>query len=155
MRLRIAGVVLALIISASAAQAQTRTWVGFQVGLSGGSPPPLYWREEPRVVLVEHVAVVEDARCEDDVFRYDNAWWRMRNGWWSRSPSWSGPWRAVDVRYVPQRVLYVPAARWKHHPHGGPPGQMKKRYGWDGPPGQERGEREKGHGRGHGDHDHD
>jgi len=149
MRLRITGAVLALIAAASVAHAETRTWVGFNIGISGGSPPPIYWHEQPRVMYVQDVAIVDDPRCPDDVFRYDNMWWRMRDGWWYRSPSWRGPWRTVDVRYVPQRVLYVPAQRWKHHPLGGPPGQMKK-YGWNDSRGRGNGH---GHGHGHGDRD--
>jgi hypothetical protein len=130
------------IVLAAPAGAQPRTWVGFQVGIQAGSPPPIEWSGPPHVVVVRDVEVVDDDRCPDDVFVYHRAWWRMSNGWWYRGSSWRGPWRAVDVRVVPASVLYVPSNRWKHHPHGGPPGQMKKRGGWD--------DDDEGNGRGHG-----
>jgi len=65
---------------------------------------------------VNDVYVVDDDRCGDDIFRADNLWWRMRGGYWYRAASWRGPWMAVDVRRVPERVLVVPARHWKHHP---------------------------------------
>jgi hypothetical protein len=113
---------------APAAYAETQTWFGFSIGIQGGSPQPrpIEWRTEPSVVWVGHVAVVDRDACYDDVFRCSGSWWRMSDGWWYRSSSWRGPWTAVDVRRVPRSVLDLPATRWKHHPHGGPPGQMKK-----------------------------
>src|SRR5689334_17211113 len=60
--------------------AETQTWFGFQVGISGGSAPPPVFRSEPQVVYVNDVYVVDDDRCDDDVFRADNLWWRMRAG---------------------------------------------------------------------------
>lgn len=133
--------------------ATTQTWFGFSVGVSGGNaPPPIVWRAEPRVVYVNQVAVVDDDACPDDVFRYGNSWYRMRDGWWFRASSWRGPWATCDVRRVPESVLVVPSNRWKHHPHGGPPGQMKR-----GVVVVEEHGHGHGHGRGHGygDHDHD
>lgn len=99
--------------------AETQTWFGFQVGISGGSAPPPVFRAEPQVVYVNDVYVVEDDRCPDDVFRADGLWWRMRTGRWYRSTTWRGPWVGVDVRRVPERVLVVPARHWKHHPRYG------------------------------------
>ncbi|HXS81253.1 MAG TPA: hypothetical protein VN896_00930 [Methylomirabilota bacterium] len=97
--------------------AETQTWFGFNVGISGGSPAPLVvLRSEPHYVMVNDVYVVDDDRCGDDIFRADNLWWRMRGGYWYRAASWRGPWMAVDVRRVPERVLVVPARHWKHHP---------------------------------------
>jgi len=97
--------------------AETQTWFGFNVGISGGSPAPLVvLRSEPHYVMVNDVYVVDDDRCGDDIFRADNLWWRMRGGYWYRAASWHGPWMAVDVRRVPERVLVVPARHWKHHP---------------------------------------
>ena len=119
---------LALATNAQPLHAETQTWFGFQVGISSGAPPPrpLLWSAEPQVVVINHVAVVDDD-CSDDVFRYGTAWYRMQGGWWYRSSTWRGPWASVDVRRVPEAVLVVPAKHWKRHPHGGPPGQRKKR----------------------------
>jgi hypothetical protein len=118
---------------APAAHAETQTWFGFSIGIQGGSAPPrpVEWRTEPSVVWVGHVAVVDRHACDDDVFRCSGSWWRMSGGWWYRSSSWRGPWASVDVRKVPRDVLDLPGPHWKHHPHGGPPGQMKKSRGYE------------------------
>jgi len=112
--------IAAALVAMSLAQplhAETQTWFGFQVGISGGSAAPLVvLRSEPHYVMVNDVYVVDDDRCGDDMFRADNLWWRLRGGYWYRAASWRGPWVAVDVRRVPERVLVVPARRWKHHP---------------------------------------
>jgi len=118
-RLWIFAAALVALSPAQPLHAETQTWFGFQVGISGGTPPPVVLRSEPTVVVVNDVYVVNDDRCDDDVFRTDNVWWRLRGGYWYRSPSWRGPWIAVDVRRVPERVLVVPARHWKHHPRGG------------------------------------
>lgn len=136
----------AALATAAPAGAETQTWFGFTVGVSSGAHAQrtMVWRSEPSVVWVGHVAVVDRDACDDDVFRCDRSWWRMSDGWWFRSSSWRGPWVAVDVRRVPRAVLDLPPRHWKHHPHGGPPGQMKKdRRGWDD-------DRDDGRGRGRG-----
>ena len=116
-RLWILAAALATLASAQPLHAETQTWFGFQVGISGGSaPPPIAFHSEPRVVYVNDVYVVRDDRCNDDVFRANGLWWRMHRGTWYRSSSYRGPWRSVDVRRVPERVLVVPASHWKHHP---------------------------------------
>ena len=116
-RLWILAAAFATLANAQPLHAETQTWFGFQVGISGGSaPPPIVFSSEPRVVYVNDVYVVRDDRCRDDVFRANGAWWRMHGGYWYRSSSYRGPWRIVDVRRVPERVLVVPASHWKHHP---------------------------------------
>ena len=139
----------AALATASLASAETQTWFGFTVGVSGGSSAPraIAWRSEPSVVWVGHVAIVDRDACDDDVFRCERSWWRMSDGWWYRSSSWRGPWDRVDVRRVPRAVLDLPPRHWKHHPHGGPPGQLKKdRRGWDDDRDDDRGHgRRRGH----------
>jgi hypothetical protein len=142
--------IAAALVAMSLAQplhAETQTWFGFQVGVSGGSAAPLVvLRSEPHYVVVNDVYVVDDARCDDDVFRADNLWWRLRGGYWYRSASWRGPWMAVDVRRVPERVLVVPARHWKHHPrHDGRRVVVVNDHHDNG--------RHRGHGHGHGHHD--
>lgn len=110
-----------LVCVAQPLHAGTKTWFGFQVGISGGDPPPpVVFRSEPRVIVVSDVQVVDDDHCSDDVFRTEDTWWRLRGGYWYRAASWRGPWVSIDVRRVPERVLVVPAEHWKHRPrHGG------------------------------------
>jgi hypothetical protein len=150
----IALIVAAGLMGAASLHAETQSWFGFEIGIRGGSPAPrpIEWRSEPSVVWVGHVAVVDHDACYDDVFRCDQAWWRMSDGWWYRSSSWRGPWVGVDVRRVPRTVLELPAGRWKHHPHGGPPGQMKKmrREEYREAVREDRHDHGRGHDRGHG-----
>jgi len=142
---------LAVMSVAKPLHAETQTWFGFQVGISGGSPaPPVVFRSEPHAVMVNDVYVVDDPRCGDDMFRADNMYWRMRGGYWYRAVSWRGPWVAVDVRRVPERVLVVPARNWKHHPRYESHTVVVEHEHHDN--GRHRGE---GHGHGHGDHDDD
>lgn len=151
-RLWIVAATLVCLGHAQPLHAETQTWFGFQVGISGGSPPPpVVFRSEPRTVVVDNVYVVDDDRCDDDVFRADNVWWRLRGDYWYRATSWRGPWIAVDVRRVPERVLVVPARHWKHHPRRGDRTVVVVRDG-DHDRGRHRG---RGHGHGHGHHDHD
>ncbi len=148
-RMWIFAVALLALSQAQPLHAESNTWFGFQVGISGGNPPPpqVVFRAEPRTVFVNDVYVVDDERCDDDVFRSDGVWWRLHGGYWFRSATWRGPWLVVDVRRVPERVLVVPARHWKHHPRGGRTVIVVR----DGD--HDRG-RHRGHGHGHG-HDHD
>ena len=137
---------LVLFAQAAPLHASTQTWFGFQVGVNGGAPPPFVFRTEPHVIVVNDVQVVDDDRCDDDMFRSDNVWWRLRGGFWYRASSWRGPWVSVDVRRVPERVLVVPERHWKHHPHRGERTVIMVRDD-----DHDRG-RHRGHGHGHGHH---
>jgi len=122
----------------------------------GNAPPPpvIVIREQPRCVVVAGSSVYVVADDEDDIpydmFRYGVFWYVYNDNYWYRARGYRGPFTVVDARYVPRAIISVPARHWKHHPHGGPPGQMKKRgrevviVGDD-----DRGER--GHGRGNRD----
>ncbi len=153
-RLWIVAAAVALSCQSAPVQAQTQTWFGFQVGMSGGTPPPppqVVFRSEPRYVVVEDVRVVEDDRCDDDMFVSDNFYWRLHGGYWYRARTWRGPWVGIDVRRVPERVLVVPARHWKHHPRHGGDGRRVIVVRDD-----DRGEHGRGRGRGHGHgHGHD
>ena len=110
--------------------ASAGTSVGISVNLGDAPPPPVvYVREEPHVVVVpgSTVYVVDDRRCTYDSFRYGLFWYTYNNDYWYRARSWGGPYRVIDTRYVPRAIMTVPASHWRHHPHGGPPGQMRRR----------------------------
>jgi hypothetical protein len=64
------------------------------------------------------VYVVVDLR---DVWFLDGSYFRIVGDRWEIAVGASGPWRVVSYDRVPAR-LYE-----KRHPHGGPPGQMKKK----------------------------
>ncbi len=108
--------------------ATTTTHLGFTVGVDGAPPPPAVVVAEPPVVQVDAgVYVVNDPSIRYDMFRYGSTWYLYSGGYWYQAASPRGPYAVVDVRYVPQPVLTVPPGRWKHHPHGGPPGLARGR----------------------------
>lgn len=114
------------------AKAGTSVQIGVNIG-DAPPPPVVVVREEPRVVIVpgSTVYVVDDRRIGYDSFRYGVYWYVYNDGYWYRSRSWRGPFRTIEIRYVPRAIMSVPARHWKRHPHGGPPGLVKKQRGHD------------------------
>jgi hypothetical protein len=110
-----------------AAWAQSSLDVRLRIG-DAPPPPRIVVYEEPHVVVVpgSTVYVVEDDAIAYDSFRYGVYWYVYNDGWWYRARSYRGPFRVIETRYVPRAIFAVPAKHWRHHPHGGPPGQMKK-----------------------------
>jgi hypothetical protein len=105
------------------------TSVGWSVTIGNAPPPPaIVFHREPRVVVVpgSTVYVLEDD-CDYDVFRYGVFWYVFNDGYWYRARTHRGPFMAVNARYVPGAISNVPTKYWRRHPHGGPPGHMKKR----------------------------
>ena len=147
MRRQFLGAMLALgFVIPATASAGTSASVMVQFG----TPPPapvVVVREEPRVVLVpgSTVYVVEND-VPYDMFRYGVFWYVYNDGYWYRARGYRGPFRAIEVRYVPRAIVTVPAKHWRHHPHGGPPGLAKK-----GRPGNDVMVVKKGRGKGHDD----
>lgn len=81
---------------------------------------------EPHVKLVPAttVYVVLD-ECADDVFRYGGYWYVFHDGRWFRARRYSGPFTAVDVRWVPRPVINLPGAYWRHP--AAPPSGLARR----------------------------
>jgi hypothetical protein len=130
------------IAAALAAFAAVAGAVDFQVNIGVPPPPPtMVFEREPEVVLVPRTHVYYVPKVVDyDVYRVGSYWYANRDGYWYRARSYRGPFAFVEHRYVPQQVFVVPVEYRRHpgHPHGGPPGQMKKMYD----------------GHGHGKHEH-
>ena len=117
----------------------SETYLGFSVGMYGAPPPPrVVFTQQPALDLIEGSDVYVVAGTGYDMFECDGGWYLSYGGYWYRAPSYAGPFVAVDVRRVPQRVLTVPHERWKHDPRG---------QGWYS-------HRDRGR-RGHGDQDQD
>jgi hypothetical protein len=131
------GLIAVVLFAALAVPAGAATYLGFSIGVSNAPPPPrviITSRPEFYAVPGTRVYVVENT--DYDLFRYGGTYYIYNDGYWYRSSRSSGPYVVVDVRSVPVQILRVPSERWKHHPHGGPPGQMRAP-----------GERGRGHGR--------
>ena len=108
--------------------ASAGTSVGVSISIGNAPPPPVVvFQREPRIVMVpgSTVYVVND-ECDYDVFRYGVYWYVFNDGYWYRARTHRGPYAVVSARYVPTAIVNVPPRYWRH-PHGGPPGQMKKR----------------------------
>lgn len=142
-----------LAIGAMSSPARAETSVGIHVDI--GAPVVIY-REQPRTVYVpeEGVYVVDDPDEDSDGFHYGAYWYVWRGDSWYRARTWRGPFRVIETRYVPAAIYDVPERHWKHHPHGGPPGLMRKRAWADDRREWRERERERderrGHGHGHG-----
>ena len=163
MRSRI--VVGALLACALATPALAGTSV--QIGLGINAPPPrVIYQQEPRWVMIpdQRVYVVQDDGLDYDYFRYGGSYWIYNDDNWYRARRYNGPFYGVRADYVPGPIWQLGDRdhyRWRHHPHGMPPGLAKKyrRDGWS--PGyayEERGDRSHGNGHGKGNgkgHGHD
>jgi hypothetical protein len=111
--------------------ARAETSVGVSINIGNAPPPPaMVVREEPRYVVVpgSSVYVCDDDRIGYDSFHYGVYFYTYNGGYWYRARRWGGPYRAIEVRYVPRAIMTVPANRWHHHPHGGPPGLVRRGY---------------------------
>lgn len=131
--------------------AGAHTSVGVSVSIGNAPPPPvMVIREQPRVMVVPGSVYVvdDDYGLPYDMFRYGTYWYVYNDDYWYRARSYRGPFTVVEARYVPRPIWSVPERRWRHHPHGGPPGQMKKRWV------AREYDDDHGHGHGHG-HGHD
>lgn len=109
---------LLVTVAASAASAQTsgRASLGLSVSSDGAPPPPaIVIQEEPRTTLVQNstVRVVEDHRIGYDFFRYGVYWYIHDDGRWFRGRAHRGPFRPIDVKYVPRAIITVPAKHWR------------------------------------------
>lgn len=112
----VAGLLAATVVLPITAQAAT--YFGFNIGISNAPPPRLVYRSQPSLYMVPNtgVYVVEDGYGDMDVFRYGTFYYVYDDGYWYRGRSYRGPFRAVDVRYVPTQVFYVPSNHWRHYP---------------------------------------
>jgi hypothetical protein len=96
----------------------------------GTSPPPprIVYREMPRTEVIPNTSVhiVIGERHDYDYFRYGVYWYIYRGDHWYRARRYNGPFTVCEAKYVPRAIISVPQRFWRHHPHGGPPGQLKK-----------------------------
>jgi hypothetical protein len=144
-----AAAMLIAVVSLVAAGA-SRAEVNIQVDIGRAPPPPrLVFREAPRVEYIPESRVyyvVDDDARDYDCFRYGTFWYVNSGNFWYRARSYRGPFTVIRQSYVPAAIWRVPDRRWKHHPLGGPPGQMKRREA------PMRDQHDNGRGHGHGNH---
>lgn len=120
---------LLLITFAAPAWAGTTASIDIHIG-DAPPPPTVVFRREPAMVVVPNTSVyvmsLQDDRIDYDYFHYGVYWYIFRDGWWYRGRRYRGPFNVVAVKYVPHAIIDVPARHWRHHPHGGPPGLVRR-----------------------------
>jgi hypothetical protein len=135
MRGRNLGGALALMVGLAIVPAHAQAGVSADVDIHiGNRPAPMVvFEREPDVVLVPSTRVYYVGGLDYDLFRYGQYWYINDGGYWYRARNYRGPFAQISFNYVPQSIVVVPARYHRHplHPHGGPPGQMKKRMRYD------------------------
>ena len=125
------------LVAMSALFATAATWTPASARVSadinvhiGDRPAPVVvFDREPDVVLVPRSRVYYVDHDGYDLYRYGRYWYINDDGYWFRASSYRGPFLSIAVGRVPRSIVVVPARYRRHpvHPHGGPPGLMKKR----------------------------
>lgn len=106
--------------------------VDVNINLGVPAPPRVLFEREPEVLLVPRSRVYYvPTVSEYDMYRFGPYWYVNRDGYWYRARKYGGPFTVIGYRYVPREIIVVPATYHHHplHPHGGPPGQLKKQDG--------------------------
>ncbi len=124
-------VALARILSGPATPARAEVSADINIRLGDRPAPVVVFQEEPEVVLVPRSRVYYVEHRGYDLYRYGRYWYINDGGYWFRASGYRGPFVGIELRHVPRSITVVPD-RYRHHPitpshpHGGPPGQLKK-----------------------------
>ena len=118
------------LVFASPAAARTQTYFGFQIGITNAPPPHVVFYEEPVVYAVPGYSVYAVEDCPYDMFRYGRSWYVCDDGYWYRGYGYRGPYRAIDVRYVPPTVLYANISYRDHPRYRSYQGYRSRDYGY-------------------------
>jgi len=108
--------------------ASARVSADIDIHIGDRPAPVVVFHDEPDVVLVPRSRVYYVEHDGYDLYRYGRYWYINDDGYWFRASSYRGPFLSIAVGRVPRSIVVVPAQYRRHpvHPHGGPPGQMKK-----------------------------
>lgn len=118
----------ALLCTGMAGGAQAGVSADINVHVGDRPAPVVVFDREPDVVMIPNSRVYCVAGMDYDLFRYGRYWYVNDHGYWYRARSYRGPFAGIAFNLVPRSIMVVPAKYHRHpaHPHGGPPGQMKK-----------------------------
>ena len=131
---------------------------GVDIHINVPPPPSFVIEAPPRLVVVPRAPQVRYAPdLPYNYFAYGGRYYTLHDDAWFVAPSYGGPWTYIERPRVPRYVLGVPTRYYRvpprvvyyreghRHPHGMPPGQAKKMYGYKYKHGH--------HDHGHGHHD--
>lgn len=126
-----AATALATILLVEATPARAQVSADINIRLGNRPAPVVVFDEEPEVVLVPRSRVYYVEHRGYDLYRYGRYWYINDDGYWFRASGYRGPFVGVELRHVPRSITVVPDRYRQHpiypsHPHGGPPGQLKK-----------------------------
>lgn len=130
MRFRNLGGAAALLAGLVIVPTHAQAGVSADVNIRIGRPAPMVvFEREPDVVLVPSTRVYYVGGLDYDLFRYGQYWYINDGGYWYRARNYRGPFAQIGFKSVPRSIVVVPGRYHRHpmHPHGGPPGQMKRR----------------------------
>ena len=127
-------VALVTLFSGSATPARAEVSADINIRLGNRPAPVVVFQEEPEVVLVPKSRVYYVEHRGYDLYRYGRYWYINDDGYWFRASGYRGPFVGIELRHVPRSITVVPDRYRNHpiypsHPHGGPPGQLKKYNG--------------------------
>jgi hypothetical protein len=92
---------------ARASSVNVHIGIGFPIAPVGVAAPP--------VVLIPQTPVYYAPYYGTPLFFYAGYWYRPFDGYWYRGASYSGPWRYVNHRHIPERILKLPAHYYQKH----------------------------------------
>ncbi len=124
-------VVLATVLLVDPTPVRAEVSADINIRLGNRPAPVVVFDDEPEVVLVPRSRVYYVEHRGYDLYRYGRYWYINDSGYWFRASGYRGPFVGVELRHVPRSITVVPD-RYRHHPvhpvhpHGGPPGQLKK-----------------------------
>jgi hypothetical protein len=81
----------------------------------GTRSPRVYYRSQPRMVIVPGSEVYYVEGPGYDMFRYGSWWYINEDGAWYRARSYRGPYYVTSYQGVPRQIIVVPD-RYHHHP---------------------------------------
>jgi hypothetical protein len=114
-------VLMLLVLIGASSCSTTGTGINARIEIaSAPAPPPLafigvpQWRYLPDL----DVYVLADDRFEYDMFRVGGTFYLFSEGYWYRASDPRGPYVAVEVRHVPDRILRIDDRdyHWRRHP---------------------------------------
>ena len=116
--------IIGLIGLTSAMPKSAQSEVAFSIFISNAPPPPrVAFVHQPRFVLVpeEDVYYCGDEYSDYDMFQYGSYYYMYDDGYWYRAPSYSGPFVAIRIEYVPRQIFYVSdyGYQWRQTPRWG------------------------------------
>ena len=110
---RVASALAGVLIATSAVPATARVDVHIGIGVP---PPVVEFRSPPPVVLVPGGDIYYvPSVTQYDMYRVGRYWYINQDGYWYRSRSYRGPFRLIEYRALPPRIVVLPR-QYRRHP---------------------------------------